>query len=155
MRALNHEHLFALPLRADNGLDLSKYTGTPRLATAAATLQKDSDYVVAVTELGERYRIARNGSLAHGDFHPGSHLQTAAGVKVIDPKCCFYGDAEFDLEVFAAHVLLADESPGRAEDVFASYNPRQNSRMPLGRQYAEVDIVRRLIDVAQIPPLSC
>ncbi len=153
MRALNHEHLFALPLRADNGLDLDGYTGTPGLAAAAATLQQDTDYVAAVTELGERYQTARNGSLVHGDFYPGSFLQTAAGVNVIDPEFCFYGDAEFDLGVFAAHLLLAGEPPERAEDVFASYRSPAGFSEALVRRYAGVEIMRRLIGVAQIPTL--
>ena len=42
MRALNHEHIFALPLRAENGLDLDAYTGTPGLTTAAAALKADA-----------------------------------------------------------------------------------------------------------------
>ena len=154
MRVLNHEHLFALPLRVDNGLDLDRYAGTPGLAAVAATLQGDTDYVAAVTALGERYLTARNGSLVHGDFYPGSFLQTAAGVKVIDPEFCFCGDAEFDLGVFAAHLLLAGEPPARAEGVLASYESPADFSETLARRYAGVEIMRRLIGVAQIPNLQ-
>ena len=155
MRALNHEHIFALPLRPNNGLDLDAYTGTPGLTAAAASLQRDAGYVGAVTELGERYRTGRGGSLLHGDFFPGSFLRTEAGVKVIDPEFCFCGDAEFDLGVFAAHLLLADEPPDRAETVLASYRPADAAEFStaLVHRYAGVEIMRRLIGVAQIPTL--
>ena len=154
MRTLNHEHLFALPLRADNGLDLDTYTSTPGLAAVVATLQQDAGYVAAVTELGERYRTARNGCLVHGDFYPGSFLQTAAGVKVIDPEFCFCGDGEFDLGVFAAHLLLVGEPPERAENVLTSYRSAVGFSEALVRRYAGVEIMRRLIGVAQIPNLQ-
>ena len=155
LRALNHEHLFALPLRADNGLDLDTYTGTSGLAALATSLQQDAAYVGAVTRLGERYRTGRGRSLVHGDFYPGSFLQTATGVRVIDPEFCFYGDAELDLGVFTAHLLLAGEPPERAEAVFAAYRPAETAGFSaaLARRYAGVEIMRRLIGVAQIPNL--
>ena len=155
LRALNHEYLFALPLRTDNGLDLDAYTGTPGLGAVAATLRQDGDYVAAVTGLGERYRSSHGGSLVHGDFYPGSFLQTAAGVKVIDPEFCFCGDAEFDLGVFAAHLLLTGEPPERAESILTVYRPAVETEFSaaLARQYAGVEIMRRLIGVAQISRL--
>ena len=151
MRALNHEHIFALPLRAENGLDLDAYTGTPGLAGAAASLREDTAYARAVAELGERYRLGSGDSLLHGDFFPGSFLRTGAGVRVIDPEFCFCGDAEYDLGVFAAHLLLAGEPAARAEQVLELYQPSLSAE--LARQYAGVEIMRRLIGVAQIPTL--
>ena len=155
MRALNHEHLFALPLRIENGLDLDTYTGTPRLAAIAISLQTDTAYVRAVTDLGERYRQGSGDSLLHGDFFPGSFLRTDVGVRVIDPEFCFCGDAEFDLGVFAAHLLLAGEPAERAEQVLRLYQPPAGAKISpaLARQYAGVEIMRRLIGVAQIPTL--
>ena len=155
MRVLNHEHLFALPLRAKNGLDLDAYTGTMGLGGAAASLKEDMVYVEAVAELGERYRNGVGRSLLHGDFFPGSFLQTEKGIRVIDPEFCFCGDAEFDLGVFAAHLLLAGEPPARAERMLAGYQTRAEGEVAveLARQYAGVEIMRRLIGVAQIPTL--
>ncbi len=155
MRALNHEHLFALPLRADNGLDLDAYTGTPGLAAVAAPLKKDADYAGVVAELGERYLHGAGGSLLHGDFYPGSFLRTGRGIRVIDPEFCFCGDAEYDLGVFAAHLLLAGEPAARAEEVLRLYRPSSGAGMSpeLARRYAGVEIMRRLIGVAQIPTL--
>ena len=155
MRALNHEHIFALPLRAENGLDLDAYTGTPGLAAAARSLKEDAAYVRAVTGLGERYRQGSGDSLLHGDFFPGSFLQTSVGVRVIDPEFCFCGDAEYDLGIFAAHLLLAGEPSERAEQVLRLYEPPVGAKISpeLARQYAGAEIMRRLIGVAQIPTL--
>ena len=155
MRALNHEHMFALPLREANGLDLDAYTGTPGLAGVAAPLKADAAYGQAVAALGERYRHGGGESLLHGDFFPGSFLQTAAGVRVIDPEFCFCGDAELDLGVLAAHLLLAGEPTARTENVFLLYRSAGGGfSTALARQYAGVEIMRRLIGVAQIPTLQ-
>ena len=155
MRALNHEHIFALPLRRENGLDLDAYTGTAGLAAAAASLKEDADYVAATAALGERYRHGSGSSLLHGDFFPGSFLQTGAGVRVIDPEFCFCGDAEFDLGVFAAHLLLAGEPPARARRAMGLYQATTTASVSpeLACRYAGAEIMRRLIGVAQIPTL--
>ena len=155
MRALNHEHIFALPLRPDNGLDLDAYTGTSGLAQAAASLRADAAYTARATALGERYLHGTGRSLLHGDFFPGSFLRTGVGVRVIDPEFCFCGDAEYDLGVFTAHLLLADEPPARSEQALAMYEPAATLPFSpeLARQYAGTEIMRRLIGVAQIPTL--
>ena len=154
MRALNHEHMFALPLRESNGLDLDAYTGTPGMAEAAVSLKADAAYEKAVAALGERYLHGEGENLLHGDFFPGSFLQTAAGVRVIDPEFCFCGDAELDLGVLAAHLLLAGEPADRAENIFSLYRSAGGPfSSALARQYAGVEIMRRLIGVAQIPTL--
>lgn len=156
MRSLNHEHIFALPLRAENGLDLDTYTGTTGLAAAARLLKEDAAYVLKVSALGERYRQGSGHSLLHGDFFPGSFLRTGVGVRVIDPEFCFCGDAEYDLGIFAAHLLLAGEAAERAEQVLRLYQPPEEAPISpeLARQYAGVEIMRRLIGVAQIPTLN-
>lgn len=154
MRALNHEHIFALPLREPNDLDLDTYTGTLGLNEVAASLRADAAYRQTVDVLGERYLHAQGENLLHGDFFPGSFLQTAAGVRVIDPEFCFCGDAEWDLGVLAAHLRLADEPANRAESILSLYRAAGGSFRPeLVRQYAGVEIMRRLIGVAQIPTL--
>ena len=155
MRALNHEHIFALPLRTDNGLDLDAYTGTPGLTAAAAALRENAAYVGEVTTLGERYRTGSGSSLLHGDFFPGSFLRTEVGIRIIDPEFCFCGDAEFDVGVFAAHLLLAGEPLSRAQRVLSSYQNAVTTEFSaaLACRYAGVEIMRRLIGVAQIPTL--
>ena len=76
-------------------------------------------------------------------------------MRVIDPEFCFCGDAEFDLGVFAAHLLLAGEPAERAERVLQLYQPPAGAKISpeLACQYAGVEIMRRLIGVAQIPTL--
>jgi 5-methylthioribose kinase len=147
MRALNHEHMFRFPLAADNGLDLDGIT--PGLAVAARELAGDRPYADAVAALGRRY-LADGPTLVHGDYFPGSWLKGADGVCVIDPEFCFLGDAEFDCGVLAAHLLLAESSAGPLGLVTASIRAR-GLDMPLVSGYAGVEIMRRLIGVAQLP----
>ena len=156
MRLLNHEHIFALPLRGANGLDLDAYTHTPGLAATAEALRSNPAYLRAVAELGERYLHGDGDALLHGDFFPGSFLQTARGIRVIDPEFCFCGDAEFDVGVLAAHLLLAGGPPSRAESFITLYEPHALGSLSVERvrQYAGVEIMRRLIGVAQIPTLQ-
>jgi 5-methylthioribose kinase len=152
MRLLNHEHVFALPLRAQNGLDLDALT--PGLAKAAEPLKADADYQRIVRGLGERYKHEAGPSLLHGDFFPGSFLQTGRGLRVIDPEFCFCGDVEFDLGVLMAHLFLAGEPSARAESIFGQYRPAHRYSVEMTRQYAGVEIMRRLLGVAQLPTLA-
>ena len=75
---------------------------------------------------------------------------------MIDPEFGFCGDAEYDLGVLAAHLLLAGEAAERAEAILASYQPADPAvhSAALARRYAGVEIMRRLIGVAQIPTLQ-
>ena len=147
MRALNHEHMFRLPLAAGNGLDLDGIT--PGLGEAARELADDPAYRDAVAQLGGRY-LADGHALVHGDYFPGSWLNAAGVVHVIDPEFCFLGDAGFDCGILAAHLLLADAGAGQLETVAASVTARRlDADVVAG--YAGVEIMRRLIGVAQLP----
>jgi hypothetical protein len=53
MRALNHEHIFRLPLAPDNGLDLDRIT--PGLDALSRELKEDERYVTRVRALGALY----------------------------------------------------------------------------------------------------
>lgn len=134
MRRLNHEHIFSLPLRPDNGLS---YAGAGRL-------QKDERFVDRVRQLGSLY-LSDGGTLVHGDFFPGSWMSTTDGAKVIDPEFCFYGPPEFDLGVMRAHMILA----GIDYEPLAVYGEPVDES--LARRFAGVEIMRRLIGVAQLP----
>jgi len=147
MRALNHEHMFVFPLRESNGLDLDGITDG--LAAEARTLAADRAYVDAVAVLGLGY--LRDGvTLVHGDYFPGSWLKAADGLRVIDPEFCFLGDPEFDCGILAAHLMMAECGPDVLELVVASVTERH---LDLSRvaAYAGVEIMRRLIGVAQLP----
>ena len=147
MRALNHEHMFSFPLREGNGLDLDALT--PGLADAARTLAADHAYVGAVAKIGQRY-LADGATLVHGDYFPGSWLRAAWGVRIIDPEFCFLGEPELDCGVLAAHLTLARCAPARLERVTASAVTRGIDVALVGA-YAGVEIMRRLIGVAQLP----
>ncbi len=153
MRVLNHEHIFRLPLAEDNGLALDDIT--PGLGEAAETLRSDARYVLRARELGALY-LEDGPALVHGDYFPGSWLRAAGGVKVIDPEFCFLGTPAFDLGVFVAHLYLARQPPGLGETVLERYRELSGAGyrlLEVGRQLAGIEIMRRLIGVAQLPRL--
>lgn len=147
MRALNHEHMFEFPLRDANGLDLDGITAG--LAGEARQLATDRAYTAAVAGLGSRY-LSDGEALVHGDYFPGSWLHATGGPRVIDPEFCFLGDAEFDYGVMAAHLTIAACPADVAGSVVAAAAERGLDRS-LVAGYAGVEIMRRLIGVAQLP----
>jgi 5-methylthioribose kinase len=150
MRALNHEHIFALPLRENNGLSLENIT--PGLSRLARRLQQDDVYCSAVGALGERYLNHSEGScLLHGDYFPGSWLKFRQRVYVIDPEFCFFGPPEWDLGVMTAHLYLADQPSALISKVAGIYSRAVLINPNLAAQFAGVEIMRRLIGVAQLP----
>ena len=147
MRALNHEHMFRFPLREANGLDLDALT--PGLADAARTLARDNAYVEAVETTGRRY-LADGATLVHGDYFPGSWLKADEGVRIIDPEFCFLGEPEVDCGILAAHLMLARCAPAVLERIAAAAAKR-GLDLTVVQAYAGVEIMRRLIGVAQLP----
>lgn len=148
MRALNHEHMFDLPLRP-GALNADDFE--PGLEEHAAALRGDAAYVAAVRALGGRY-LEDGPSLLHGDFYPGSWLRTADGVRVIDPEFCFRGPPEFDLGVMFAHAVFAGATPDEEEAAIAcGYAGPPGIDVALMRRFAGVELMRRLIGVAQLP----
>ena len=146
MRALNHQHLYAIPLAPDNGLDLDAIA--PGLAEAASELRSDAAYVGKVGRTGDRY-LADGRHLLHGDYFPGSWLRSG-GLTVIDPEFCFFGDREFDLAVPVAHLALAGRPRGDADALLDAYGA-SDLDVPLLSRYAAAEVMRRLIGVAQLP----
>jgi 5-methylthioribose kinase len=148
MRALNHFHIFDFPLQVENSFDLDAIT--PGLNVVARSLKLDEDYAGIVKNLGELY--LRDGeALLHGDYFPGSWLKTAWGVRVIDPEFCFYGPPEFDLGVMIAHLNLAGQRYDLEQRLLTTYRASRPLNHKLVRQFAGVEIMRRLIGVAQLP----
>lgn len=148
MRRLNHEHIFRLPLAAENDLDLDRFN--PGLNEVAEWFKKDRAYLQAVAELGELY-LSDGAVLLHGDYYPGSWLRTAGGMRVIDPEFCFLGPAEFDVGVMAGHFLLSDHDIALMRRVFKRYEESRRFDKGLALRFAGVEIMRRLIGVAQLP----
>ena len=155
MRALNAAHIFRIPFAAnlrEMGLDLDAIT--PGLAALAADCREDAALQSRIAALEARY-LSTGETLLHGDFFPGSVLRTAAGLKVIDPEFCFFGDAEFDLGVLIAHLTLAGQPAGFIAQGLARYRAASEGFVsisePLCRQYAGIEILRRLLGFAQLP----
>jgi 5-methylthioribose kinase len=151
MRALNHEHIFCFPLLDDNGLDLDAIT--PGLQSAAQSLKNDGEYVRVVARLGELY-LKDGPALVHGDYFPGSWLRTEHGVRVIDPEFCFLGEPAFDVGFMLGHLYLADQPEELRDALLELYRSRDEDFPRLARQFGGVEIMRRLIGVAQLP-LTC
>lgn len=148
MRELNHEHIFDLPLRAGNGLDLDAVL--PGLAAVAADAKRDRRYVEGVAALGRLYLEADGPALLHGDYYPGSFLRTGRGLALIDPEFAFPGPVEFDLSVLVAHLVFAGGEP---EDVrrrvVAAYGAPADPALVGG--FAAAELMRRTLGVSQLP----
>jgi 5-methylthioribose kinase len=152
MRKLNHEHIFDIPLRTDGALSEMLERITPGLDRVGDGLRRDRRLCEAVEKLGRCYLEHAGSSLIHGDLFPGSLLQMGSGqLRVIDPEFSFCGHAEFDIGVFYAHLMLS-----RHEETTASFwlqvaledTPHSDS---LALQFAGVEIMRRILGVAQLP----
>ena len=147
MRALNHEHIFHFPLVESNGFALDDIT--PGLQHIADELKRDAPFVARVAALGSRY-LDDGETLVHGDYFPGSWVRTRGGVAVIDPEFCFLGCGEFDLGVMMAHLIMAGDTEADT-DVLERAAADGRADAALARQFAGVEIMRRLIGVAQLP----
>ena len=140
MRALNHEHIFRVPFDGLKGLNLDSIT--PGLAALAGQLQGDAAVQRRAEWLGQLY-LGEGECLVHGDYFPGSWMRTTDGIGIIDPEFCFFGRAEFDWGVMLAHLHLA-RLP--AESLVPP-----GLDLTLVKAFAGVEILRRLIGVAQLP----
>ena len=146
LRTLNHEHIFNFPFLEENGLDLD--TIQPGLQNLSLPYKKDMALKDALGNLGNRY-LSPGTSLIHGDYYPGSWLEVHTGPKVIDPEFAFLGDPEFDLGVFLAHLDLAQLANPLKEAAIEFYTRPYDHN--LVQQYRGVEILRRILGIAQLP----
>lgn len=151
LRKLNHAHIFDLPFQDPPIIDLDEVC--PGLAVASAKVRASKALRDKCLELGAVY-LSQGECLLHGDFYPGSWLLTDEGPKVIDPEFCFVGCPEFDFGVLHAHLQLAGvKNPGQAlHEHFATRQTKVSSE--LVEQFAAVEVLRRLLGVAQLPLTS-
>ncbi|WP_035468356.1 phosphotransferase [Algoriphagus mannitolivorans] len=146
MRILNHEHIFHFPFQKENGFDLDSIQ--PGLQKLSLEFKHNELLKEKIESLGKQY-LSKGETLLHGDFYPGSWLEVSTGLKVIDPEFGFMGDREFDLGVFLAHLDLGQQKEDLKNQVISSYSHSFN--LPLLKAYRGVEILRRLIGIAQVP----
>ncbi len=151
MRELNHAHIFEVPLLEDNGVPLDQLESG--LSRTASELRSDAEYRQEVQALGRQY-CETGTCLVHGDFFPGSWLWCPRGLFVIDPEFCFVGSPEVDLGCAIAHMALAKQNRAVVGALLDGYGQASGASRIDGRllaRYAAVEVMRRLIGVAQLP----
>jgi len=149
MRQLNFEHIFEIPL--ERGRDLDRLE--PGLEAAAENFRTDLDARSSLQETGQRY-LSEGATRLHGDYFPGSWLRTDRGVCVIDFEFSFPGDAEFDLGVAVAHLVLSRQGAAtlpRFLDGYCDARPGWAIDPIWLARYAGAEIMRRILGVAQLP----
>lgn len=148
LKILNHEHIFDFPYRPDNGMDLNAIQAG--LYDLAVPIYENGELRAQITALGEKY-LGTGPHLIHGDYYPGSWLNVSQGVKIIDPEFSYFGRAEFDLGVFLAHIKMAQSPPSAIQWVHRHYQRPKGFSESLLQQFTGVEILRRLIGIAQLP----
>lgn len=151
MRRLNHEHIFVIPLMVDNGLEFPS-----ALSEFAHSIRNDRIASGRIQQLGSLYlgecEPDNVPALLHGDFYPASWLRSPDNnIYVIDPEFCFCGPPEFDVGVLWAHLTFAGLKQRDIQDLLAAYRPAAHFSPDLARQFAAIEIIRRLLGVAQLP----
>ncbi|TLP82843.1 hypothetical protein ES765_00865 [Maribacter sp. ACAM166] len=146
MRELNHQHIFVLPFKKDNGFSLD--TIQPGLQKLSIPFKEDLDLREQVTLIGEKY-LSKGNTLLHGDYYPGSWMAKDDHLYIIDPEFGFVGFAEFDMGVMAAHLIMATHDISYLRKIKNSYPSLLDTQ--LLKKIAGIEIMRRLIGLAQLP----
>jgi len=146
MRKLNHQHIFVLPFLEDNGFSLDDIQ--PGLQELSLPYKRDANLKKAIKKIGKRY-LSEGDTLLHGDYYPGSWMTESNNLYVIDPEFGFVGFAEFDLGVMAAHLIMVTGKKKYLNRIHSHYNGQAGKK--LMSQVAGIEIMRRLIGLAQLP----
>jgi len=146
LRVLNHQHIFVLPFLEDNGFQLNNVQ--QGLQELSLPYKNDNAIKAVVNKLGDMY-LSKGNVLIHGDYYPGSWMQLENEVYIIDPEFSFIGFREFDLGVMTAHLIMATMDPSSFQNVMQLYKGDADSS--LVSQVAGIEIIRRLIGLAQLP----
>ena len=148
MRILNHTHIFSFPFQENNGFDLDQIQ--TELQILANEVIYDKKLKTVIKELGDRY-LEKGTTLIHGDYYPGSILKSEFGLKVIDAEFSFLGFAEFDYAVLYAHLIMTSQDGEVISLLMDNINSQPHLNVILVNKYAGVEILRRLLGVAQLP----
>lgn len=148
MKELNHEHIFVFPFAEDNGFNLDDVQ--PGLLEIAMAYKQDEALKVNINRLGSIY-LQNHETLLHGDYYPGSWLKVKDGLKLIDPEFSYFGRAEFDLGVMLAHMKMSQHSEAAIAQVLELYEAPDGFQKSLMWAFTGVEIMRRIIGLAQLP----
>jgi 5-methylthioribose kinase len=148
LRRLNHEHLFIFPYALVHGFDLD--TVQVGLQELALPYKNKEDLKKAALALGDVY-LGTGNCLLHGDFYPGSWLKVGGRLRVIDPEFSFFGPPEYDLGVMIAHLLLTPTPKSLISEMYSRYKAQLDLNDGLLAQFIGMEILRRLIGLAQLP----
>ncbi|WP_149274676.1 phosphotransferase [Pareuzebyella sediminis] len=146
MRLLNHDHIFVQPFLRENDLSLNDIQ--PGLQELATHFVNDKAIRGIVEKVGQKY-LSPGNVLIHGDYYPGSWMTENENLYVIDPEFAFLGFPEFDLGVLAAHIIMATGKKGHLGRIYAAYQGKAD--LQLMSQVAGIEIMRRMIGLAQLP----
>ncbi|MFX0558482.1 phosphotransferase [Maribacter sp. CXY002] len=146
MRMLNHQHIFELPFMLENGFSLDDIQ--PGLQKLSLKYKNDKVLKATVQKIGALY-LSEGTTLLHGDYYPGSWMQTANNTYVLDPEFAFVGFPEYDLGVMAGHLIMATHDETYLEKIIIGYEGKIREQLLL--QMAGIEIIRRLIGLAQLP----
>lgn len=148
MRQLNHQHIFEIPFNVNNGIALDSYNAGLRSVTN--NLLKDNLLQDKAREIGNIY-LEDGNTLLQGDFYPGSWLRKDEKVYIVDHEFCFFGHKEFDIGVFVAHLILSNQPTAIIRDILDQYKKQIEIDDALMNSFAGMEILRRLIGIAQLP----
>lgn len=146
LRELNYQHIFMLPFMKENGFELDGVQ--EGLQKLSMPYKQDITLKAKISALGKQY-LSQGDTLLHGDYYPGSWLRTIDDIFIIDPEFSFVGLAEFDLGVLAAHLILISGDNSYIPMACEMYD--RNCNYNLVQQLAGVEIMRRIIGLAQLP----
>lgn len=146
LRLLNHQHIFVLPFLKESDFSLDAIQ--EGLEELALKYRNDTLLKEAVAKVGEQY-LSKGNTLLHGDYYPGSWMTKEEHIYVIDPEFSFMGFAEFDIGVLAAHSIMITMDIDILKTIEHKYLGELNAL--LLAQVAGIEIMRRLIGLAQLP----
>jgi 5-methylthioribose kinase len=145
LRKLNHEHIFVLPFKKNNFL---LNTIQDELLDLSKDIIKNSKLKMIVKKIGDKY-LGSGKELIHGDYYPGSWMIKNNNIYIIDPEFSFLGFKEFDLGVMAAHLIMITHNRDCFYKIINEYSSFIDEK--LIRQVAGIEIIRRIIGLAQLP----
>ncbi|MEM7571889.1 MAG: phosphotransferase [Bacteroidota bacterium] len=150
LRRLNHEHLFSFPYLEASATGFDLETVMPGLTAAAVSIRQDRQLRAQVEEVGRSY-LSKGPCLLHGDYYPGSWLEVTGRCYVIDPEFAFMGPPEYDLGVLLAHLHFSRATEEQIALVWEHYEVPATFSRELSLKFAGVELIRRLIGLAQLP----